>query len=412
MILLNPGGLRVLSVRALIPWQGVPVFDLQLDPEVVALAPKSGPVVLTIGAPPGPVTTVKATIDPRGSGAFSSLYSMRVVAGGGGWDQTVPFQPFHSDGGLTGAAVYGATGALVGEVVQTLVPVLVGAVDFVRLTGPARRVLDREPSWWVDPTTGVTLVGPRPPQVPDASLALMFYDAGQQRAELVCDALVLPGTPIVDPRLGASVLTVRDVEQTFGPEGGKVLAWCGAAPAAQLAQDLRTMVQEFAGVKFLRSYLYRVVLQNPADGRLSLQAVHPGLGCPPLVPISGWVGMQGDAAKLQVGALVRVSFTEGDPTQPIVDSYAPAVPLERTVDGSIAVHVGPSATLVDLAGGVIPLALSPPILTYLAAHKVWSGVVATALQTLGVPIVGPQATLEAAIDAATLAVPAKKVTGT
>jgi hypothetical protein len=61
---------------------------------------------------------------------------------------------------------------------------------------------------------------------------------------------------------------------------------------------------------------------------------------------------------------------------------------------------------------VIPLALSPPILTYLAAHKVWSGVVATALQTLGVPIVGPQATLEAAIDAATLAVPAKKVTGT
>lgn len=372
------GGIRVISMRLLQPWTGVWLADLELDPELVALAPTSGKVAITVGQPPR--VTLTGTIDPRGSGAFVEFSHLRVLGGGAGWDQTVAPQHFHSDGGILSTRVYAATGLLVGETVNVLAPISLG-IDFVRSAGPASRVLE-ELEWWVD-LAGVTQVGTRPPAAPDASLTLIRWDPTTQSAELTCDSLVMPGTLLADPRIPSGPVTIRDVEQRFDAKGSTVVAWCGVAPTAQLMGDLRTLVAEFSGQKFQRTYLYRIVTQNGADGRLQLQAVHRDAGLPDTLPLSPWSGLAGASAKYRPGSLVRVSFIAGDPTQPIVDSYQPgAIPLESTVDASIAMHLGPSAALVALAGGGHPLAFADLVLAELVK-------IATALASVGGSYVPP-----------------------
>jgi hypothetical protein len=402
VIVLNPGNLNVLEARLLLPYLGVWIADLSLDAATIASAPSSGPVTIGIGpdASTDPTTTLVGTIDPRGSGSFSSLLRMRVLGGGGGWEQSVSRQFFAADSGLTTAGVYTPTAALVGEKVQVLAPRSIQS--FTRMMGPARRVLDAEPSWWVDPVTGTTFVGPRPAAVADPSLTLIEWNAQEQIATMTCDALVLPGTTLSDPRLNGASPVVCDVEQVFGPKGSTVKAWCNAAnPLAALANDLRSMVLEFSGIKYARSYLYRVTQQG-ADGRLGLQAVHPSVGIPDALPVPTMWGAPGMAAKFTPGTTVAVRFLEGDPTQAVVDLYDGTLPIELDLNAT---------TLVKLAGGAAPIALAPPLLTFLQALGVWAGAVSGALSSAGFPIAGPESTFQTALSAAQQATPAKRVVG-
>jgi hypothetical protein len=389
------GGIRVISLRLLTPWTGVWLADLELDPDVLALAPVSGKVAITVGQPPR--FTLQGTIDPRGSGTFVDFAHLRVLGGGAGWDKTVAPQHFHSDGGtgVLNTQVIAATAMLVGEVANVPVPSPLGP-DFVRSAGPASRVLDGL-AWWVDPA-GVTQVGPRLPAAADPTLTLIRWDPTAQAAELTCDALVVPGTVLVDARLPGP-MTVRDVEQRFDAKGSTVVAWCGVSATAQLMGDLRAMVAEFSGRQFLATYLYRIILQN-ADGRLQLQAVDSSAGLPDTLPLSPWSGLAGALAKYRLGSLVRVAFLEGDPAKPIVDSYQPGtIPLESTVDASVAVHVGPSAPVVALAGGTTPLVPAPWAAALASAlEKFASALQAVASGPLS-PLAAPASTLAAAVTA-------------
>jgi hypothetical protein len=394
--------LRVVSMRLLHPFKGVWLADVEIDPDQVALAPSSGKVKITIGQPP--VATLLGTIDPRGSGDFVGVSHRRVLGGGAGWDKTVSPQHFHSDGGpgVVNTTVIAATAGLVGEVANIIAPSSLGA-DFVRSAGPASRVLDGT-EWWLD-LTGVTQVGPRPPAAQPAGLTLIKWDPTTQSAEVTCDTVLLPGTLLVDPRLPSAGVTVRDVEQRFDGHGSSAVAWCGVAAVEQLMGDLRSMVEEFSGKKFLATYLYRIVQQN-SDGRLQLQAVDTNAGVPDTLPIAPWTGHAGASAKYRPGTLVRVGFLEGDPSEPIADSYEPGVlPKEVTIDAEIATHVGPSSPLVDLAGGLVPLVVAP-----------WAAGVQTALLALAVALAGfgPLAGAGTALGTALNALPpagTKKVTG-
>src|SRR5579864_3731902 len=103
-------GFRAISVRLLIPYRGVWIADVELDLDIVATAPTSGPAVLIVGG-----TTLKGTIDPRGSSTFVGKASARVVGGGNGWETVLPPQHFHIPAGVTSTAVYSATAAAVLE---------------------------------------------------------------------------------------------------------------------------------------------------------------------------------------------------------------------------------------------------------------------------------------------------------
>jgi hypothetical protein len=395
-ISLAPGPVRVVSMRLLLPFIGVWLAELELDPAQVDLAPTSGKVTITVGEPT-PILTLTGTIDPRGSGAFVGVVRLRVLGGAAGWDQTVAPQHFHSDAGILSTRVYAGTAQGVGETANVLAPTSLGP-DFVRAAGPASRVLEGE-TWWVD-FAGVTQIGARPTPTADPSLTLITWDPTIQSGELTCDTAVLPGTVITDARIPGGSVTVRDVEQHFDAQGSRVTVWCAQAGTTQLMNDLRAMVVEFSGRKFLQTHLYRIVSQND-DGRLQLQAVHKTAGIPDTLPIAPWTGLSGAKVKYgsgSLGSLVRLAFLEGDPGQPIVDSYQPGItPRETTVDAIVALHLGPSVAAVDLAGGGTALVVAP-----------WAAALASALETFANAVntaaVGPLAPLAAPASALATAV--------
>jgi hypothetical protein len=384
-VVLTPGNLTVLTVRLLHPFRGVWIADCELDVADVAQAPASGKVTLTLtpNAELAPVT-LSGTIDPRGSGAFVEFYHLRVLGGGAGWDQLVPAKDYQADGGLRTSDVYQTTATEVGETVNVLAPVSI--THFVRSNGPASRVLSEEPAWYLD-LAGVTQVGPRPASTLDTSAVLVRWDPAMQLAEMTCDTLILPGTTISDPRIKSGPVIVRDVEQLFDASGSHVLAWCGVSPVSQFANDLRAAIVELAGTKFLAGFQYRIVQQN-SDGRLQLQPVDKTQGIPDTLPVSPWAGMSGDSAKFQLGTYVRVSFFAGDSRLPIVDLYQPGMlPLERTVDASAVVHVGPSAGSVQLSGGGHPIAFADLLLAELV--KIGSTLGSLTGATFATPYVPP-----------------------
>ena len=123
-------------------------------------------------------------------------------------------------------------------------------------------------------------------------------------------------------------------------------------------------------------------------------------------------GVAGAVSMLAPSQEVFVVFENADPTLPRVIGYSLAngLPLTATYDAKTLLAIGPTAAAIQVAGGVVPVALATPLTTFLDALKTWSVAVAGALSTAGFPIAGPQATLVTAITTAEAATPAKKVT--
>ena len=396
-------GIRALSVKLLIPWRGAWIADVQLDPDDVMTAPSSGPATLLVAG-----STLTGTIDPRGAGSFGGMASVRVVAGAGGWDKPVPPQHYHLDNGVSTTSVYTGAASLVGETIVESAPSLLG-VDVMRSAGPASRVF-QDSDWYVD-FGGLTQVGSRPAAVADASMQLMTWDAVQQRAELVSDVLVLPGTALSDVRLNGVTPTIRDVEQTYDRDGSRVVAWCAVTPVGRLLGALTNMVRELGRTATLKVYQYRIALEG-SDGRLQLQAVSPTAGMPSTLPLSVWPGMQGDSGTYQLGGLVLVHFVEGPggaPPQPVVLGFDPtAKPIKRVLDASAEVDVGPSAVLVAIAGGTVPLTPTPWATETAAALTAF----AASLSTASVGPLAPLGALATALTSALGALPPAATTKT
>lgn len=396
-------GERVVSLRILQPWRGVPVFDVDVDPDLVQTIPSTGPATITIGIPPGPVSVLTGVIDPLGSGSFVATAHVRVLAGSGGWGKRVTAQPF---GPTSTTTLYNAVAAQVLE--KPVVDVTPGQLSngYLLAAGPASQVFAFK-DWWVDPITGVTTVGPRPPAVPDPSLEILDWNPLQKVAELACDALIMPGTPLVDPRIGEAPVIIRHVEQTFDKRGSRARAWCSTNTVSPLQAALYTMVREFSGARWLCARRYRVVSPGSSPTQWNLQAVDRGpLGqadpMPDALNITMWSGIAGGTAKLTPGSQVLLGFVDGDPSQAVILGYGTSAtdqPLEVTLDATAAAHIAPTAQAVDvgdaaalvaIAGGVEPLVVAPWATGAQTALSTFAG----AIETAGSP---PPTTLAQAI---------------
>lgn len=328
-------GARAVSVRLLTPWTGVWLADVDLDPDD-ATDPPAGAVTLAIGT-----ATLQGTVDPRGSGRFVDKVHLRIVGGAGGWDQPAPRQQFHNDGGVNSSDVYQSTAIAAGETVNVPTPTLL-AIDFTRVgTMPAAAVFG-DVDWYVD-LTGVTQVASRPTATPDPSLEILDYVPLEQRVEVACDAIVLPGTTLTDARFDGT-LVVRDVEQIFDDAGSRATLLCSAAAVGRLTSALKAMVREFSGSKFLQTYRYRYV--SATADRLNLQAVNATTGVPDLLTVSVWPGMAGLSATFTPSQTALVKFLEGDPGQPVVVSFDGTAPVE--LDLQATAKVTAFAPLVEL----------------------------------------------------------------
>lgn len=363
MLPLFLNALNVVRARLSTPCTGTWVADLDVDLDATGILP-SGKATLTVGT-----AILLGTVDPRSSGKFGPKGHVRLVGGGGGWDKKVVALHLHNDFGVLSTAVFSVTAAEVGELVVDALPKRLG-VDFVRSAGPASRVLSGF-DWHVD-HSGVTIVGPRPP-VPFNPLAveILEWDPQTRRATLATGEVVLPGTILVDLRFGKA--TVRDVEQTFGPDGARTVAWCETAnvPAvpgtsaaevagSRLARALGALAKESAGVTYLRRYLYRVVIQG-ADKRVTLQSVSLTTSVPAILQqIDIWPGVIGASATVTPGTEVLVVFIDGDPAQPAVVGFASDAPL--------ALELKFDAVRIAFGNGTAPvMKATPDFILWMAA---------------------------------------------
>ncbi len=370
-LLLNQ--LTAVAARILMPSTGVWIADVDVDLDESGVVP-TGKCTLLVGTTP-----MIGTIDPRASGVNGSKAHVQVVGGGGGWDKLVSGLHLHDDVGVLSSAVFAVTSAAVGEAVVDAMPRRLG-VDYVRTAGPASRVLAGF-DWHVE-TTGVTVTGPRLPIPFDPlSVDILEWDPISKRAVLASDELVLPGTVLLDIKFGTA--TVRDVEQSFGPDGARVVAWCDTAavpvtlpgapkeaPGGRLARAMASMAREACGVQYLKRWHYRIVLQNPANKRLSLQLVDLTGPAPALLAeIDPWPGLASSSHLFVPGTEVLVSFVDGDPAQPVVVGFAPSAPppLETKID-AVRIALGTLA--------VAPVAKAPGTQAQISALTVAIGALA------------------------------------
>lgn len=356
------GSVTALSVRLLIPWVGPWVADVDLDLDSSKPLP-SGRVVLTCGG-----TQLIGTVDNDGSGRLGEKARVRIVAGAGSWHKHVARQEFHNDAGLKSTDVLTATAGAVGETIVEQTP-LAWDVRYARAAGPASSVLDGL-SWYVD-AQGVTQVRARAPISPTKDVEILDWFPDEHRALLTADTIIWPGTSLIDPRIGAQ--TVREVEQVFSADAGaRVHAWMtiGSSPSTESTRYLavmRRMVERYAGVKHLRVYRYRVVLQG-VDGRVTLQAVDAASGIPDTLPVDIFPGMPGDTVKVTPGTECLLHFTEGDPRRGVVSGFASTNPIERHIDATTLIELGAGGT--SLAHAIETIAEFGLYQAFLVALKV------------------------------------------
>jgi hypothetical protein len=354
LILTSAAGavLRVTSARLLHFYQGAWSVDAELEPESLAVnGLPSGKVTLSLGG-----VSMVGTVDPRSSGTFGPTGKVRVVAGGGGWDQAVPAQDFTNDGGITSTLVYQQTASLVRETVNDLAPATLGS-KWERIGGPASRVF-RDAPWWLD-LAGVTQVGaPRPAATADGSLVIHEWDPTRQRIVFSCDTLLLPNTQLTDARFNGANPVIYDVEQTFDANGSIGWGWATVSACSQLVADLKSATLEWTRAAYRTLYRYRLV-QNQGS-RYALQAVSKGLGVPDLIPVVPWSGLAGLSTQLANAQEVLVGFENADPGLPRIVAYSLAgTPLSSTLDATASVKIGPSAASVAIAGGANPVVPTP-----------------------------------------------------
>lgn len=349
-------GLQFNSMRWLASWSGVWCAELEL-PHGTEVVP-SGRVVIASEAL---TMTLVGTVDSDHSGSFSEKKSLRVLAGGGGWQKNVRKKTYHSDIGIPLAMVATTTAAEVAEIVTVLTPKVIGK-DFIRAEGAASQVFtEAGVDWWVG-LDGITRVGTRLPSIQPASLVVKDWNPTTRMMQFTASALIEPGTIIVDPRFGKQV--VRQVEATIA--GGLVSGTLFTADAppksgsySELIDDLAALSREATRITFARFHEYRVIAM--AGDRVELQAINPIGGLPNVLPGSVWGGISGYKATLQPASRVLVGFIGGDPRYPFVAAFEPSDgvgwrPIRLELDALLSIELGgPTATGVATMESMTPL---------------------------------------------------------
>jgi hypothetical protein len=251
---------------------------------------------------------VSGGVTRRGRAAY------RVVAGAGGWGDSVDATAYADDNGVKRSAVITDAANAVGETVSGAPDTRVGA-HYARSAGSASRVLhELAPRAWYVGLDGVTYFGER---------ASTTYDGdaprtAQHPAAGTIELALREGLPAFVPGIVVDGLTpASDVDWHLADRKLRVVVH--AAP--QASRELDAFRRIFDAMDPRRAYRavyeYRVVTQD--GDALNLQPVRASSGMPDLerVPVRLAPGVEADHA---LGSLVLVVFVDGDPSRPCVIS--------------------------------------------------------------------------------------------
>ena len=367
-------GLQVVGGSLMIPLVGAWTADLYLATD----QPISGAVSVVLGN-----LTLQGFV--YRSDPYGGQVKARLVAGAGGWRQSVDRQGYGSGSGVKLSHVLGDVASACGERVHVAKDQTIGPA-YARATAVASDVLWELvaagiiPAWYVD-TSGTTQVSAWPP----SKVATPFTVTDQKPEEGFVTVATedyaswLPGATFSAPQLAetytcAGVNFVFDNEGTFRLEvlTGSTDRFIGALDAI--------IARKVAPTRFFGRYEYTI--SNPSTTTVDGSPVDDAIGLPDLtsVPIAA------DSISTYTplaGSICHVMFLNGVATRPVcvwtgaLASYSPAAKLGDTVQsmisGGIQVLSGaltltfpsapvpnvPIAVVVTPPSAVVALGLSP-----------------------------------------------------
>jgi hypothetical protein len=158
-----------------------------------------------------------------------------------------------------------------------------------------------------------------------------------------CDdpATFLPGNTVDGDAVGRVVVV-------DSPESLTVECWDPTAPTLR-DMVIRIVANAFPALVYGYPRTYIVAAVN-ADDTLDLVPPPTSGYLRDLRSVPQW-NTGGCIVTPELGAEVAVVFRDADETRPVVQSWAPGVPVELAADASDLVAVGESASAVELAGG-------------------------------------------------------------
>lgn len=205
MSLGDVNGVRATSVRVEVPPEGLWTADatLEVDTAVASRATLTLADLVLVG-------TLASSAEHVGA------RSLRIEAGGGGWQKILGPKFYRHALGVKVSTVLGDAAREAGEELELLGDDRVLGEFFVRLGGrPASRLLRALGASWYVGTDGRTRVGSRPAGVVTAHVDVLSFDGATGRALLATEALaqIVPGWTITAPTLGTR--TIRSAIHTL-----------------------------------------------------------------------------------------------------------------------------------------------------------------------------------------------------
>jgi hypothetical protein len=310
-------GVACMRARVSLPAWGVAFAECTLDrPETL-----SGAVELVLAD-----LTFRGTI--VSGGPWEGRSSYRLVAGAGGWSQSVSSADYANDAGVKYSQVVGELAADVGETVEGVPSGTVGP-KWVRAADAASLVLHQLfPRAWRVGADGVTRFGQPPAFLVDAAITRGQVDLAAGHVELMADAIAA-----LVPGASAAGVVASDVVHEL--EGSKLrthLWGSSLAPTSKRLAAWSKLLEQLDPLRRFRGlYEYRVVTQETE--RLNLQPVRVALGVPELRRVRVRPGVAGCRATVALGSTVLVAFVNADPSRPVVVGFEDAesdgfMPLE------------------------------------------------------------------------------------
>jgi hypothetical protein len=279
--------------------------------------------------------------------------SYRIVAGAGGWGQSIAAKSYSNDASDKASTVVGDAASAVGETLAPIAATVRVGTGFTRPEGPASQVLQivAPQGWYVD-EAGVTHLGSRTAGALVGKVTRVTpVDLARGKLVLAADSIatILPGI-VVDG------LTAVDVLHEVSAEGGLRTTLWGAQVSSPI-ESLRRLLEALDPDRKFRGVTeYRVVTLS--GSLLNLQPVRrASSGMPDLQRVPVRPGVAGCEATVALGSRVLVGFVDSDAARPYVAGFEDA-------DGA-----GFLPTMIELAGGADFVALAASVSTQLSTLK-------------------------------------------
>lgn len=305
-------GARIISGSITVPFYGAWSGDVVLaESDAIAIGPKA--VTLKLGN----LTLVGTAYRTAG---FAGSRSARLVAGAGGWMQSVSARQYHSSGGVQASMVLRDAASEVGETVNLASDSSLGT-DFVREADRASNVLEQVSAgvWWIDPA-GTTQVGPRETVVVGSDFQVVEWSGAKGRFTIATEdyASWLPGASFTSPTV-TTAQSVSSVTYAFENDGRfrlDVLTEQAQSDSTldRIFEGFRSLVAKLlAPTKYYATYEYTITGTAGTTVDCTPNDTTKGL------PALNSVELRADSIASQnpqTGNLCHIVFLNGDPTKP------------------------------------------------------------------------------------------------